>query len=378
MILWEKGRVEKVLEEGEGIQRLQVRLEKNGESGTAIHYPPLMGRAEVGDEVWLNVTAVHLSLGTGGDHFVAGWVNRSPRSAPIRGHIMKMRYTPWQIALSAGEEQGSPHHKILQERQSLEGAPILIGELHSMLPVAVATWRHLAEKEGIDPRIVYVMTDGGALPAALSRHVQTLMELGWLDGTVTVGHAFGGTLEAVNLYSGLLLAVHALKADLVFVSMGPGIVGTGTPYGFTGVEQGQAINAVHTLGGIPVAVPRLQEKDSRARHRGVSHHTRIVLTSVALAPAVVPHPEEQDLKDLRQSARVEHHWVSFRLTLRQVEECLASYPFPVSSMGRTLKEDSLFFTTVSGAAQTAWRLWRDLSAGFSPNESIARLTSRSD
>jgi hypothetical protein len=376
MIRWEKGRVEAVLEEREEVQRLRVRLERTGERGTAIHYPPLLGRAEVGDEVWLNVTAVHLSLGTGGNHFVAGWVKRPPRSAPIRGHIMKLRYTPWQIALPAGEEEGSSHHELLQTRKSLEGAPILIGELHSMLPVAVATWRHRAEKEAIDPRIVYVMTDGGALPAALSQHVQSLTELGWLKGTVTVGHAFGGTMEAVNLYSGLLLAVHALRADLVFVSMGPGIVGTGTPYGFTGVEQGQSINAVHTLGGIPVAIPRMQQKDSRSRHRGLSHHTRTVLASVALAPAVVPHPEEQDLEALCLSGHVQHHWVPFRLSPEQVEEFLAPYPLPVSTMGRTLKEDPLFFTAVSGAAEITWHLWRFLSAGLSPNESIARLRSR--
>lgn len=375
MIRWELGRVEEVLEEGAEIQRLKVRLVKSGESGTAVHYPPLLGRVEIGDEVWLNTTAVHLSLGTGGNHFV-GWVNRPPRPSPIRGHIMKMRYTPWQIALRTGEEQGNPHHETLQERRSLEGTPVLIGELHSMLPVAVSTWRHLAKKGEADPRIVYVMTDGGALPIALSRHVQTLMKLGWLNGTVTTGHAFGGTLEAVNLYSGLLLAVHALKADLVFVSMGPGIVGTGTPYGFTGVEQGQAINAVHALGGIPVAIPRLQKTDPRSRHRGLSHHTRTVLTSVALAPAVVPHPADQELSEECRAAKVEHRWVPFRLSAEQVAERLATYPLKLRSMGRSFKEDPLFFTAVSGAAETAWHLWRDLSAGFDPTESIARLASR--
>jgi hypothetical protein len=375
MIRWEPGRVEEVLEEGEGIQRIKVRLVKSGESGTAVHYPSLLGRVEAGDEVWLNATAVRLSLGTGGNYFV-GWVNRPPRSAPIRGHIMKMRYTPWQIALRTGEEQGSPHHVTLRECRSLEGTPVLIGELHSMLPIAVSTWRYLAGKEGIDPRIVYVMTDGGALPIALSRHVQTLMELGWLNGTVTAGHAFGGTMEAVNLYSGLLLAVHALKADLVFVSMGPGIVGTGTAYGFTGVEQGQAINAVHSLGGLPVAIPRLQKTDSRPRHRGLSHHTRTVLTSVALAPAVVPHPADQDLSELHRAAKADHHWIPFRLSPEQVVERLAAYPLTVRSMGRTLGEDPLFFTAVSGAAETAWRLWRDLSDGLAPNDSIARLRSR--
>lgn len=374
MIRWELGRVEEVLEEREEIQRLKVRLVESGETGTAVHYPPLLGRVEAGDEVWLNATAVRLSLGTGGNHFV-GWVNRPPRSTPVRGHIMKLRYTPWQIALRTGEEQGSPHHEILRDCRSLEGAPVLIGELHSMLPVAVSTWRYLADREGAEPRIVYVMTDGGALPIALSRHVQTLTELGWLNGTVTTGHAFGGTLEAVNLYSGLLLAVHALKADLVFVSMGPGIVGTETAYGFTGVEQGQAINAVHSLGGVPVAIPRLQKADRRLRHRGLSHHTRTVLASVALAPAVVPHPEDQDLSELRRTAKAKHHWIPFRLSLEQVAERMSAYPLAVRTMGRTLEEDPLFFTTVAGAAETAWRLWRDLSDGLAPAESIARLAS---
>src|SRR5690606_26961344 len=160
MIRWELGRVEEVLEEREEIQRLKVRLVESGETGTAVHYPPLLGRVEAGDEVWLNATAVRLSLGTGGNHFV-GWVNRPPRSTPVRGHIMKLRYTPWQIALRTGEEQGSPHHEILLDCRSLEGAPVLIGELHSMLPVAVSTWRYLADREGAEPRIVYVMTDGG-------------------------------------------------------------------------------------------------------------------------------------------------------------------------------------------------------------------------
>ncbi len=38
-----------------------------------------------------------------------------------------------------------------------------------------------------------------------------------------------------------------LKADAVFVSMGPGIAGTGTKYGFTGIEQGSILDAVKNL-----------------------------------------------------------------------------------------------------------------------------------
>ena len=48
-------------------------------------------------------------------------------------------------------------------------------------------------------RVVYVMSDQGALPMAFSRSVAELRASG-LAGTVTVGQAFGGDLEAVTLH----------------------------------------------------------------------------------------------------------------------------------------------------------------------------------
>ena len=45
-------------------------------------------------------------------------------------------------------------------------------------------------------RVVYVMSDQGALPMAFSRSVAELRASGLLAGTVTVGQAFGGDLEA--------------------------------------------------------------------------------------------------------------------------------------------------------------------------------------
>ena len=52
------------------------------------------------------------------------------------------------------------------------------------------------------------------------------------------------------------------------VAMGPGIVGTGTNYGFTGIEQGTIIDAVNTLGGIPIAIPRISFADKGAGTMG--------------------------------------------------------------------------------------------------------------
>ncbi|MDR6224587.1 DUF3866 family protein [Desmospora profundinema] len=366
MIVWEKGEVLRIREETEAVQRMVVRTEA-GEEAFAVHYPLLLGRAEPGDGVWLNTTAVEMGLGTGGEHFVAGWISKRPQSFAPVGHIMKMRYTPWQIAVSTGEEEGNPHREAVADRDTLGGWPILLGELHSMLPIVAAVWRHQGLIHRKRPRVVYVMTDGGALPFALSQHGKHLQELGWLDATVTAGHAFGGEVEAVNLHSALLLARHALKGDLVFVSMGPGIVGTGTPFGFSGVEQGEAVNTVAALKGVPVFIPRIQGVDGRERHRGVSHHTLTNLERVALAPAEVPLPDplEPELSLQVETIPRRHRTFSIAVTEVEAEVILRTYPFPLRSMGRGVSEDPLFFRTVCAGALHTWKRWTQIVEGRS-------------
>ena len=46
------------------------------------------------------------------------------------------------------------------------------------------------------------------------------------------------------MHSGLLAARHVLGADLAVVTQGPGNLGTGTPWGYSGVAAGEACNAV--------------------------------------------------------------------------------------------------------------------------------------
>ena len=119
-----------------------------------------------------------------------------------------------------------------------------------------------------DLKVAYVMTDGGALPASFSRTLDALAAS--LVGVVTVGQAWGGDLEAVTLHTGLLAARHVLRADLAVVTQGPGNLGTGTPWGFSGVAAGEACNAVTVLGGEPIGALRISDADPRPRHRGVS------------------------------------------------------------------------------------------------------------
>ncbi len=127
--------------------------------------------------------------------------------------------------------------------------------------------------------------------AWFSRTCAALREAGWLAATITVGQAFGGDLEAVTLHTGLLAARHVLAADLAVVAQGPGNLGTGTRWGFSGVACGEAVNAAAVLNGRPVASLRVSEADPRDRHRGVSHHSLTAYGRVALARADVVVPE---------------------------------------------------------------------------------------
>ena len=261
----------------------------DGAAVRALAYPALTGAPRVGDQVLLNVGALQRGLGTGGYAFVVAIPGRLPADPdrPDTGHIVKSRYTPLQVMVSSVEEQGSPHHELLRDAGSVDGMPVVVADLHSALPAVLAGL--FAARPSC--RAVYVMQDGGALPAWFSRTVAGLREAGWLAATVTTGQSFGGDLEAVTVHSGLLAARHVAGADVAVVAQGPGNLGTGTRWGFSGVAAGEAVNAAAVLGGRPVASLRLSDADSRSRHQGVSHHSLTAYGRVALAACDVAVPE---------------------------------------------------------------------------------------
>ncbi|ASS77161.1 hypothetical protein CIG75_08525 [Tumebacillus algifaecis] len=344
----------------------ELLVDLNGKSERAFEEQDVCVRAEVGDTVLLNTTGVRLGLGTGGVHFVvsawekAGLGNHDATELP--GHIMKLRYTPLQRAVHAVEEQDHPLHEHIVAHESLDHVPVVICELHSMVPAVAMSLQYELKQSGQAPcRIAYVMTDGAALPIAFSKTVRALKELGLLSGTVTVGHAYGGDLEAVNLYSGLLAAKHAMEADVIIVAMGPGIVGTATKYGHTGIEVGQVVNAVHTLGGDPIVVPRLSFADPRPRHQGISHHTLTALGQVALAKATVPLPNLTDeetaqiFKQIRSANLHDKHQL-VGVSGRSILDAANHFQVPLRTMGRTLQEDPAFFFAAGAAGEWTSRL----------------------
>ena len=358
MIRWREATVERLRAQWPGAAEYDVALHgTQGESVAALAYTDLVGEPRPGDRVLLNVSALELGLGTGGTALVVAIPDRLPADLrPGPGHIVKARYTPLQTVVLGVDEQESPHHEVLRAATGIGAMPVIVADLHSAVPAILAGLRES------DPavRAVYVMTDGGALPLAFSRSVAGLRAAGWLAATVTVGQAFGGELEAVNLHTGLLAAAHVLHADVAIVAQGPGNLGTGSPWGYSGVATGEAVNATAVLGGRAVASLRVSQADQRERHRGVSHHSLTAYGRVAMAPADLPVPllggelGERVLEQARDLARDS----AGRLVLREVDvsglvEALAASPVMLSTMGRGLAQDEASFVTAATAGRFA-------------------------
>jgi hypothetical protein len=349
-----QGRVVKLLQDLPELQEFTVQIDGENHEELAYNYPLLNHRVGPGELVVLNTEAVKLSLGTGGRHFVIPDYQRVTESQPS-GHIMKLRYTPWQFPVLAAEEERSPYHKSLREADSLAGTPVVAAELHSMIPGVIAGFRKAL---GRPARVAYVMTDGAALPLALSNLIRDLKQKQLLDLTVTAGQAFGGDLETVSVPAALLAASQAIKADLIIVAMGPGIVGTGTKYGFSGVEQSWVIDVTAQLGGVAVMVPRISFADRRERHYGLSHHSRTIL-ELAHQPALAPfshnYPEKLQTRlmaDLRATGLLtSDYW--YRTGEPSVSALFAEYALQVKSMGRTVAEDPVFFQATAAAGYLA-------------------------
>lgn len=291
MITWRAAVVESLGTSWGGAQEITVRTAA-GTLLPAIAYRSVSGEVRVGQDVLVTTGALDRRLGTGGHAFVVVAPHDLPAEPAGPGHLVKARYSPLQHIVLGVDEEESEHHETLRDADDLAGMPVVTADLHSALPAIVAGARHAALRAGAPlPRVAYVMTDGGALPAAFSRTVAGLRAAGWLDSCITVGQAYGGDLEAATVHTGLLAARLVVEADLAVVVQGPGNLGTGTRWGFSGVAAGEAVNAAGTLGGRPVAALRVSGADPRERHLGVSHHSLTAYGRVALVPADVVVPD---------------------------------------------------------------------------------------
>lgn len=321
-----------MLEERAGLQRVDTDL------GRAYVLTQLTGPVAVGDRVLLNTTAVDLGLGTGGWHVVHWNLAREEWSEPGPGHLMKLRYTSLQVDSGAAEEA----HPDLPPH--LDGVPVVVCGLHSQVAVVAAAARGAAPAA----RITYVMTDGAALPLALSDLVVGLRSAGLIDATITAGHAFGGDLEAVSVPAALVLARHVQGADVIVVGMGPGVVGTGSPLGTTSVEVAGILDAAAALGGAPIIALRMSSGDPRPRHQGLSHHASTALW-LTRSSVTAPVPTGAEVSGL------ERHHVEV-VDPPDVAALLEAAGLRVTTMGRGPEADELFFRAAGAAGHHAGTL----------------------
>lgn len=243
---------------GERHDRL-VRLEVDGVA--CIAYPRLTGEVEVGDEVLVNEQARLLELGSGGFDVLYANLTRGLGLAPEESaHVMALPYTPGQIALRRGEEDG-----VLPA--ALGGIPVVLCTLHSQVSPVCAALAGL--------RVAYVQVAGGALPVSLSDTVRLLQERGLLGASVAVAPCLDGDVDCVTAAAGLAWA--SREHDAIVCALGPGIVGTGTSFGHGALALADAANSATALGGGPVLAVRTSDADPRERHRSVSHHAQTVL-----------------------------------------------------------------------------------------------------
>lgn len=320
------GTVTEIVSERPGLQRVRVGDRQ------AYVLTQLIGSVEVGHEVVLNVTATDLALGTGGWDIVHWNLSRRELHQAGDGHVIKLRYTSLQADVGV-------HAERYQENVDLRGLPVVAGFLHSQLaPVAVAFAAVRPEA-----RLGYLMTDSAALPFALSDLAAALVERGLLHKTVSVGQAFGAEIEAVNLLDGLA-AARAAGCDAVMVAPGPGVVGTGTEYGFSGIEVVAIVDGAAAVKARPIVAVRWSGSDPRARHRGVSHHVSTAL-GLMHASAWIAAPPEYELGELPL-----HHERAI-VTVPDLTEGLVG--LPATTMGRTFREDEGFFEVAAAAGVVA-------------------------
>jgi hypothetical protein len=342
-------------------QALVVELAEPSDGGRqqrrrAVADVGLVGAAEVGDEVIVNVQALDLGLGSGGFDVVHANLSRglSDEGACFSDEdAMKLNYTSLQHVVTPVDDE------------SLElpvARPVAVLALHGQL--APLAWAFASQAPG--QRLGYVQTEGGALPGGHSRTVRELRRRGLLAGHITAGAAYGGEAEAISTAGALHHGLLKLGWDAAVCGPGPGIVGSASALGHGGMAALDSAHVSLALGCPTLLVARMSSSDERERHRGISHHTLTVLdlllepVTVAL-PAGMRSPVGSELAaklgsvfgesggprpaqslDVERPVRVTRHdWRRASVDLPG----FAGSGLPSVTMGRDLAQDPLFFAS---------------------------------
>jgi len=319
------------------VQRLEVELD--GERRPALADTGLVGPAEAGDDVVVNVAARDLGLGSGGFDVVHVNLTRGLDGAGVPGaHVMKLNYTSLQHAVLPVEEEEEGAGAGERPAPALPLArPVAVFGLHGQLPPLA--WAIGQARPGT--QVGYVQTVGGALPGGLSRDVRELRARGLLCAHVTAGPAYGAEAEAITTAGALHQGLHDAGWDVAVCGPGPGILGSASALGHGGMAALDSAHAAMALGCRTLLVARMSAGDPRPRHRGISHHTMTVL-GLLLERVMVALPADADpeLPD------------DYRHDVRRIDVDLEAYRrsgLPARTMGRDLEADPDFFAAALAA-----------------------------
>jgi hypothetical protein len=159
---------------------------------------------------------------------------------------------------------------------------------------------------------------------SFSDTVRALRERGLVETTVAVGACVQGDVACVSTAAAFVWAAEQ-GFDAVLCSIGPGIVGTASPWGHGGLSVAEAVLTARALGGAPVLAVRYSEGDPRERHRGLSEGLE--------SPDGLERANVVDVSGWRD----------------------ACAGLPLSHMGRGADDDPWFFAAAYAAGRVAFR-----------------------
>ncbi|MFZ2345701.1 MAG: DUF3866 family protein, partial [Candidatus Microthrix parvicella] len=113
----------------------------------------------------------------------------------------------------------------------------------------------------------------------------------------------------------------------------------------TSVEVAQILDLARKMGGTPVLAVRASDGDGRTRHQGISHHTETAARLcfarplVALVPAEAADLPEVEVRDPGD--------------VPDPTETLGAFDLRVTTMGRSIDDDPLFFRAAAAAGALA-------------------------
>jgi hypothetical protein len=309
MLVLRRGVVLAAGDPGGPMQELEVRL--GGERRPAVADVALVGAAQVGDDVIVNIAEpdiVHVNLTRGLDG-----------TGMPGAQSVKLAYTSLQHTVTPVEDAAPAESPLVMPTE----APVAVCLVHAQL--APLAWAFHRTAPG--GRLGFVQTGGGALPGGLSETVRLLRARGLLAGHLTAGPAHGGEAEALTTAGALQHGFAERYWHAAVCAPGPGTQESASALGHGGMVALDSAHAAAAIGCQVVICPRTAAG-------GVSHPTRMLL-ELALVPMLVAHAGERPRAGLGR-----HTW-------RRGEADLDA--FAASGLARGLEDDPAFFSAALAA-----------------------------